>query len=134
MGRYKVARLMREANLVSKEPGAHRYKANGKAHSTVKNKLQRQFDVASPIQVWCGDITYIWAGSQWVYLAVVIDLYARKVISGAISRSPDSALAIKALEMTNHLRGQPKGVMFHTQTKVANTAVWPISNKCGVNA
>lgn len=114
MGRYKVARLMKEAKLVSKQPGAHRYKASGKAHPTVENKLQRQFDVATPNQVWCGDITYIWAGSQWAYLAVVIDLYARKVIGWAISRSPDSALAIKALEMAYSLRGQPKGVMFHS--------------------
>ncbi len=114
MGRYKVARLMEDAKLVSRQPGAHRYKTSGKAHSTVENKLQRQFDVAGPNQVWCGDITYIWAGSQWAYLAVVIDLYARKVIGWAISRSPDSALTIKALEMAYSLRGQPKGVMFHS--------------------
>lgn len=114
LGRYKVSRLMEEAMLVSKQPGRHTYKAGGKTHPTVENLLQREFNVQHPNQVWCGDITYIWMGKQWAYLAVVIDLYARRVIGWAVSASPDSALVIKALSMAYSLRGQPKGVMFHS--------------------
>lgn len=114
MGRFKVASLMHEAQLVSKQPSAHRYKPSGQGHAMVANALQRQFTVSAPNQVWCGDITYIWVGSQWAYLAVVLDLYARTVIGWTVSRSADSALTIKALTMAYHLRGQPKGVMFHS--------------------
>ena len=114
LGRYKVSKLMNEAQLISRQPGPHKYKAGGTQHPTVENKLQRQFTVQELNQVWCGDITYVWTGKQWAYLAVVIDLYARKVIGWAISSNPDSALAIKALNMAYSLRGQPKGVMFHS--------------------
>lgn len=114
VGRYKVSRLMEEAGLASKQPGRHNYKAAGAAHPMVENHLQREFNVQTPNQVWCGDITYVWVGKQWAYLAVVIDLYARRVIGWATSQSPDSALTIKALNMAYNLRGQPKGVMFHS--------------------
>ena len=43
----------------------------------IPNILNREFDVEAPNQVWCGDITYIWAQGKWHYLAVVLDLYAR---------------------------------------------------------
>jgi len=114
VGRYKVSRLMEEADLVSKQPGRHNYKAAGAAHPMVENHLQREFNVQTPNHVWCGDVTYVWVGKQWAYLAVVIDLYARRVIGWATSQSPDSALTIKALNMAYNLRGQPKGVMFHS--------------------
>ena len=114
MGRYKVSKLMNEAQLISRQPGPHKYKTGGTQHPTVENKLQRQFTVQAPDQVWCGDITYVWTSKQWAYLAVVIDLYARRVIGWAISSNPDSALATKALNMAYSLRGQPKDVMFHS--------------------
>ena len=114
LGRYKVSRLMSEAKLTSRQPGPHNYKTGGAVHPMVENKLQRQFNVQAPNQVWCGDITYVWTGKQWAYLAVIIDLYARRVIGWAVSRSPDSALTIKALNMAYSLRGKPTGVMFHS--------------------
>ena len=52
----------------------------------------------NPNQVWCGDITYIWTGQKWSYLAVVIDLYARRVVGWAMSEKPNTALTIKALD------------------------------------
>jgi len=68
----------------------------------------------APNEVWVGDVTYIWVGNRWMYLAVVIDLFARKVIGWAISLSPDTQLTSKALSMAYESRGQPKGVMFHS--------------------
>ncbi|VAX04667.1 Mobile element protein [hydrothermal vent metagenome] len=44
------------------------------------NHLNRKFTVQRPDNVWCGDVTYLWTGSAWVYLAVVLDLYARRVV------------------------------------------------------
>ena len=64
------------------------------------------------IQVWCGDVTYIWTGKRWAYLAVVLDLFARKPVGWAMSFSPDSRLTMKALEMAWETRGKPVGVMF----------------------
>ncbi|HHL2713323.1 TPA: DDE-type integrase/transposase/recombinase, partial [Yersinia enterocolitica] len=69
--------------------------------------LERQFAVTQPNEVWCGDATYIWTGKRWAYLAVVLDLFARKPIGWAMSHSPDSALTGKALQMAWELRGRP---------------------------
>ncbi|MCE9688673.1 DDE-type integrase/transposase/recombinase, partial [Shewanella sp. AS16] len=73
-----------------------------------------QFQVTEPNQVWCGDVTYIWTGARWAYLAVVIDLFARKAIGWAMSFSPDTSLTGKALSMAFESRGKPKGLMFHS--------------------
>ena len=59
-------------------------------------------------------MTYIWTGKCWAYLAVVLDLFARKPVGWAMSTTPDSALTVKALQMAWELRGRPAGVMFHS--------------------
>ncbi|CAI8857857.1 transposase [Pseudomonas sp. IT-P253] len=53
----------------------------------IPNILNREFDVPAPNQVWCGDITYIWAQGKWHYLAVVLDLCTRRVVGWALSES-----------------------------------------------
>jgi putative transposase len=114
VGRYKAARLMRETGLESKQPGKHRYKPLGKEGLIAPNLLEREFTVEKPNQVWCGDVTYIWAGKEWVYLAIVIDLYARRIVGWSMSKHPDSELTKKALSMAYQSRGRPTGVMFHS--------------------
>ena len=76
---------MRDMHLVSKQPGPHVYKVAVNERPDIPNLLNREFDVQNPNQVWCGDITYIWTGQKWSYLAVVIDLYARRVVGWAMS-------------------------------------------------
>jgi putative transposase len=66
------------------------------------------------IQIKSGAVTYIWTGQRWSYLAVVIDLFARKPIGWALSTSPNSSLTKQALNMAYELRGRPKGIMFHS--------------------
>ena len=114
IGRFKVRRLMGEVSLVSRQPGSHAYKVAAFERPDIPNHLDQQFDVAAPNEVWCGDITYIWAESRWHYLAVVMDLYARRVVGWALSNSPDAELAAKALDMAFEQRGKPAGVMFHS--------------------
>lgn len=114
IGLYKIRKLMQEANLVSKQPGKHRYKMANEVHLDIPNELDRRFTVSAPDQVWCGDITYIWADNRWIYLAVVLDLYARRIVGWAISEKADSALAVKALDMAYQLRGRPQGLLFHS--------------------
>ena len=68
IGRFKVRSLMRELELVSKQPGSHAYKKATVERPDIPNILNREFDVPTPDHVWCGDITYIWAqgnGSIW---------------------------------------------------------------------
>jgi len=114
LGRFKVRRLMREIGLVCKQPGAHAYKQAIVERPDIPNHLDREFAVSAPNQVWCGDITYIWAGSRWHYLAVVLDLFTRRVVGWAFSERPDAALVVKALDMAFEQRGRPKGVLFHS--------------------
>ncbi len=66
--------------------------------------------MTAPNQVWCGDVTYIWTGTQWAYLAVVLDLFARKPVGWAMSLSPDSELTSKAL-MVALRPGRPKATV-----------------------
>ena len=114
IGRFKVRNLMKEAGLVSKQPGAHRYQVARSERPDIPNLLAREFDVQQPNQVWCGDITYVWAGGRWHYLAAVLDLHTRRVVGWAMSDKPDAELAIKALEMAYQQRGCPSGVLFHS--------------------
>lgn len=78
------------------------------------NHLARQFAVTEPDQVWCGDMTYIWTGERWSYLAVIMDLFARKIIGWSLSSSADTTLVSRALQMAWESRGRPENIMFHS--------------------
>ena len=114
VGRFKARSLMREADLVSKQQKQHRYRVATEESAIAPNHLNRHFNVTSPNQVWCGDVTYVWVGTGWLYLAVVLDLYKRRVVGWSCSGSPDSELTVKALQMAYESRGRPHGVMFHS--------------------
>ena len=105
---------MKAAGLVSKQCKRHRYRLSKEESIIAENHLERQFTVDRPNQVWCGDVTYVWSGQRWLYLAVVLDLYKRKVVGWACSTRPDSQLTIKALRMAYESRQSPTGVMFHS--------------------
>ena len=68
IGRFRVRRLMRELGLVSKQPGSHAYKQATVERPDIPNRLNRKFATEHPNQVWCGDITYVWAQGRWHYL------------------------------------------------------------------
>ncbi|CDH18725.1 transposase (fragment) [Xenorhabdus bovienii str. kraussei Quebec] len=90
LGRWLAGKLMAELGLVSRQQPKHRYSRQEQEHVDIPNHLDRQFAVTEPNLVWCGDVTYIWTGKCWAYLAVVLDLFARKPIGWAMSFSPDS--------------------------------------------
>lgn len=114
LSRYRATRLMKRLGLVSCQQPKHRYKKTGHEYPDIPNHLNRQFDVVEPNTYWCGDVTYIWTGNRWAYLAVVIDLFNRKAIGWAMSHSPDTGLTLKALEMAYESRGKPQNVLFHS--------------------
>ncbi|TED83254.1 IS3 family transposase [Pseudomonas aeruginosa] len=112
IGRFRVRRLMRELGLVSKQPGSHAYKQAMVERPDIPNRLNREFATEHPNQVWCGDITYVWAQGRWHYLAAVLDLHTRRVIGWAFSAKPDAELVIKALDMAYEQRGKPQGSQY----------------------
>lgn len=114
VGRYKARSLMKEANVASKQLKKHRYKTVGEESKIAPNHVNRQFEVVKPNQVWTGDVTFVWSGHQWLYLAVVLDLYKRRVIGWACSKHPDTELTLRALQVAFEARGRPKGVLFHS--------------------
>lgn len=78
------------------------------------NLLDRDFSASGPNQRWAGDISYIWTREGWLYLAVLIDLYSRRVIGWAVSNRMKKDLAIRALDMAINLRQLPPGCIHHT--------------------
>ncbi len=89
----------------------------------IPNLLNRQFDVTRPNEVWYGDITYIWTGKYWGYLALALDLFARKPVGWAISFSPNSQLIGQALSIAYKIRGQPDNLMLHSDQGCHYTSV-----------
>jgi putative transposase len=79
-----------------------------------KNVLARNFKVDEPNKVWAGDITYIPTKEGWLYLAVVLDLFSRKVVGWAMSKRIDAELALDALRMAFALRRPGPGLLFHS--------------------
>ncbi|MDD2130879.1 IS3 family transposase [Pseudomonas sp. 17391] len=114
IGRFKVRKLMNEMKLISKQPGSHAYIKATVERPDIPNVLDREFTVSAPNEVWCGDITYVWAQGRWHYLAAVIDLFARRVVGWAFSSKPDADLVIKALDMDYEQCGRPQNVLFHS--------------------
>jgi putative transposase len=114
LSRYRAGRLMKVCKLNSCQQPKHAYKRATQEHVAIPNHLSREFNVAQPNKVWCGDVTYIWTGKRWAYLAIVMDLFSRKPVGWALSLSPNSQLTADALKMAFEFRGKPKNLMFHS--------------------
>jgi transposase InsO family protein len=114
-GRHRVAKLMKKANIVSKTKRKFKVTTDSKHKLPVaENILNRKFAVASPNQAWVQDITYIWTTEGWLYLAVVIDLYSRKVVGWSIQDNMRKALVIDALDMAVKARKPGSNLLVHS--------------------
>ena len=122
VGRFKTRSLMRETYIESKQPGKRKFRGAVSPGDIADNILNRKFSVKKPNQVWCGDVTYIWTGKRYLHLALVIDLYARRIIGWACSRNPDTELTKSALSFAYQARAQPKGITFHSDQGVHYTS------------
>ena len=78
------------------------------------NVLDRAFDAAQPNQRWSTDITYVWTWEGWLYLAVVLDLFSRRVVGWALQPHLRTTLALDALEMALGRRGPAAGLVHHS--------------------
>jgi putative transposase len=115
IGIYKVRRLMRELGLKAKPP--RRYKTTTDSrHSfpVAPNRLNRQFDVDQPDRVWTADISYVWTLEGWMYLAIVMDLFSRRIVGWAMDKRMKAQLTIDALAMAYWMRKPAKGLVHHS--------------------
>lgn len=115
IGRYKVRRLIREANLkpVWKKKFVNTTDSNHDL-PVAENLLNRQFNPAKPNQTWTSDITYIHTRTGWLYLAVVMDLYSRKIIGWAMNSTMHTELVSRALRMAIGQRQPAPGLILHS--------------------
>jgi putative transposase len=114
-GRHRVARLMRKKGLAAHGKVKFKATTNSKHdHPVHPNLLARDFTASAPNQVWTGDITYITTAEGWLYLAVVIDLFSRRVVGWAFSNRIDAALVVQALQMAITSRKPKPGLIFHS--------------------
>ena len=118
VGRYKVRSLMQALQLKAKRPKQHRYPIAGKPSQVAPNSLNRQFNPSKTNTHWTGDITYIRTNQGWLYLAIVLDLYSRRVVSWAFLNQPNSELSIRAINLAVQLRQPQQPVLFHTDQGV----------------
>jgi transposase InsO family protein len=115
VSRKRVARLMCEAGLRAK--GRRKYKAttdSNHALPVAPNLLERDFHADRPDAVWVSDITYIWTRQGWMYLAVILDLYSRKVVGWSLAERMTAALVCNALGAAVRLRRPKPGLVFHS--------------------
>ncbi len=115
VGRDRVARLMRENGLRGKRRRRFRNTTDSNhTYPVAPNVLERQFTTKQPNAAWAGDITYIWTMEGWLYLAVIIDLYSRRVVGWAMSNRIDQSLTLRALHMALRAREPGPGLIHHT--------------------
>lgn len=115
VGHRRVGRLMRQNNISVIWTRKHKVTTDSNHKFNITpNLLDRNFVADLPNQKWVVDISYIWTQEGWLYLAVVLDLYSRRVIGWAVSNRMKRDLAIRALDMAVALRKPPKGCIHHS--------------------
>jgi transposase InsO family protein len=115
IGRYKIRRLMREAGLVPVWKRKFVSTTDSKhALPVADNVLNRRFNPEKPNQAWTADITYIRTRSGWLYLAVVLELFSRKIIGWAMSATMPADLVCRALKMAIGARKPAAGLIMHS--------------------
>ena len=111
----RVARLMRLAELYAVT--WKRFVVTTDSHHALpvaQNLLDREFCVATPNARWTADITYIWTGEGWLYLAVILDLFARRVVGWAMGTTLERSLVLAALDMAVTGRKPAAGLLCHS--------------------
>jgi putative transposase len=117
-GRKRVARLMRENDSAARTRRRFRKTTDSK-HSfpIAPNVLERDFTAAGPDEAWVTDITFLWTTQGWLYLAVILDLFSRRVVGWATSRNVDRHLALAALDMALNHRRPTAGLVHHSDSR-----------------
>lgn len=114
-GKHKAGTLMKLAGVAAKQ--RKKFKATTDSNHQLPvapNLLKRRFSIATPNCIWVGDITYIWTSEGWLYLAVVIDLYSRRIVGWSMNKCISRRLVMDALTMAIWRRKPSHGLIFHS--------------------
>ena len=115
VSRKRVIRLMRERGLEGKVRRRWVTTTDSQHDRPVaSNVLAQNFAAAAPNQRWAGDVTYLRTPDGWIYLAVILDLFSRRVVGWALSPINDRRLALRALDMAVRRRRPEPGLVHHT--------------------
>ena len=115
VGRHRVARLMRDNGMKALQKRRYK-KTTDSTHGgpVAANLLDQDFVCDGPDRKWGADISYIWTAEGWLYLAIVLDLYARRIVGWATSDRLKKDLALKALRRAIALRQPEPGLVHHS--------------------
>lgn len=117
VGRHRVARLMREAQVRAKKPKRFKKTTDSRHSSPIApNLVERRFDeiATAPNQLWVTDITYIWTWQGWMYLCVYLDVFSRKVVGWCIDDTMETRMVLDALNMALRRRNPGAGLIGHS--------------------
>jgi putative transposase len=110
-------RLMKELGLEATpwKPSPYSILREAQESRVCEHVLDRDFSPVAPNRVWTSDITYIWTRSGWVYLAVILDLFSRRIVGWSVSEQPDTRLVLSALSQAMAVRRYKRGqLLFHS--------------------
>jgi putative transposase len=115
VGKKRVERLMRENGIFARQKRRFVHTTDSRhEHPIAPNLLSRKFDVPAANKAWVGDVTYIPTAEGWLYLAVLLDLFSRRVVGWATSATNDGELALRALHQALRARRPRPGLVHHT--------------------
>lgn len=115
IGRYRVRKLMWQMKLVVQQRVAYKVTTKRKHGDEVAdNLLNQNFNPTAPNQVWAGDVTYCKTAEGWMYLAVVMDLFSRRIVGWHMDKRMTTDLVCNALIKAYNLRRPPAGLVFHS--------------------
>ena len=115
VGKKRIERLMRENGIVARQKRRFRRTTDSNHDGPIApNVLERDFTTEGPNQAWVTDVTYLATDEGWAYLAVMIDLFSRRVVGWAMSDKNDTALALLALRRALHGRRPVAGLVHHS--------------------
>jgi len=115
VGKKRVERLMREDALQGRRKRRFRRTTDSNHVMPIApNVLERNFETSGPNKVWVTDVTYIATAAGWLYLAVLLDLFSRRVVGWAVSEYNDTALALSALQRALSARHPTPGLVHHS--------------------
>ncbi len=118
IGRYRTRTLMRRLNLKVRQRVAYKVTTKRKHSDAVADDLlNRNFNPINKNEVWSGDITYLRTNEGWMYLAIVMDLYSRRIVGWHIDKCMTKDLVSKALIKAVNLRQPKPGQVFHSDSK-----------------
>lgn len=137
IGRYRTRKIMRKLNLKVQQRIAYKVTTKRKHSDAVAdNVLNQNFNPTAVNEVWAGDITYLKTAEGWLYLAVVMDLYSRRIVGWHLDKRMTTDLICKAMLKAVNLRRPKAGLVFHSDrgSQYTSESYRKLLNRLGIRA